>query len=120
MYQGCRKRLYVSPFVSASGHYSFHVDPPGRAATIGVALRDRQGPLLKTHFSGRRCELTDGALLRVLTRHPLMTLKVIGAIHYEALKLWLKGLKTTFRPQAVRYAVTLVGADEREPCHGRP
>jgi uncharacterized protein len=46
----------------------------------------------------RRASLSDGKLLSLLARHPLMSLKVIAGIHWEALRLWLKGIKPTHRP----------------------
>ncbi|MGI9382579.1 MAG: DUF1365 domain-containing protein [Methyloligellaceae bacterium] len=119
IFQACRKQLYVSPFLSHVGRYTFHIEPPGRRTTVGVTVRDGDGPLLKTHFIGRRRPLTDGTLLRALLRYPLMTWKVTGAIHLEALKLWLKGLRTTARPKAARYAVKSVDAGEGRPSHER-
>ncbi|MDA7947069.1 MAG: DUF1365 family protein [Hyphomicrobiaceae bacterium] len=97
--QECEKRFYVSPFNSVEGRYSFHATPPsGRELTVGVALKTDAGPLLKAHFRGERRPLSDGSLLRALSRTGLMTIKVIAGIHYEALRLWLKGLPLVRRP----------------------
>lgn len=96
--QSCRKRLYVSPFNAVEGRYSFHVTPPGEELTVGVALTTDAGPLLKAHFRGVRAPLTDAGLLRVLGNTGWMTVKVIAGIHYEAMKLWLKGLRVVRRP----------------------
>jgi DUF1365 family protein len=96
--QRCRKRLYVSPFNSEHGTYSFRLMPPGKELTVGVALRDAEGPLLTAHFHGQRRELTDRALLRAIRRTGWMTVKVIIGIHVEAAKLWLKGLRPFPRP----------------------
>lgn len=119
IFQACPKQLYVSPFISGFGHYTFHIDPPGRRTTVGVTVRDRNGPLLKAHFSGRRRLLTDGTLLRALFRYPLMTWKVIAAIHVEGLKLWLKGLRATERAKTARYTVTFVGPGDGRPLRER-
>lgn len=91
--QRCLKRLYVSPFNTEEGAYSFRVTRPDEKLTVGVALRDNQGPLLTAFFHGHRWELSDRALLRVLLRTGWMTVKVIVGIHLEAAKLWLKGLR---------------------------
>lgn len=103
---GCRKEMFVSPFTQSAGRYSFRVIKPGDKAVVGVFLADASGPLLKTHFRGKGLELTDRRLLSLIWRYPLLTLKVIAAIHYEALKLWLKGVPLTERHQSPRYSVT--------------
>lgn len=110
LFQSCAKRFYVSPFNDVSGHYSFHATVPGEDVTIGVALRTNDGPLLKTHFRGRRSPLTDGALLAAFARTPWMGLKAIAAIHFEAARLWLKGLRIRPRPRPPTESVTLIPA----------
>ena len=112
--QSCRKRLYVSPFNSVDGTYSFHISPVGDDFTVGVALRGPDGPLLKAYFRGRRKELTDGELLRALGRTGWMTAKVTAGIHYEAAKLWLKGLKPVTRPAGPDTPVSFIDTP-REP-----
>lgn len=91
--QKCDKRFYVSPFNGTEGRYHFHVTEPGPEITVGVALRTREGPLLKAHFRGTRHPLTDASLMTALLNTGWLTLKVVSAIHFEALKLWLKGLR---------------------------
>jgi len=48
---------------------------------------------LNASFAGARREMTDGALLKMFLRYPLMTVKVVAAIHYEAVRLMLKGVR---------------------------
>ena len=96
--QECGKRFYVSPFNAVEGRYSFHATPLDEELTLGVALRTEDGPLLKTYFRGKRSDLTDANLLKALSRNGWMTVKVIVGIHYEALRLWLKGLRPVPRP----------------------
>ena len=91
--QGTAKRFGVSPFNDVSGDYTFHVTGLGPAMTMGVALKDAQGALLRTHFRAEREPLTDRNLLRLFVRHPLMTAKVMAGIHVEAAKLWRKGMR---------------------------
>ena len=53
---------------------------------------------LSAGFSGSRRPLTDGQLLRAFVTHPLLTWKVTAGIHWEALKLWIKGVRLTRQP----------------------
>jgi uncharacterized protein len=112
---GCSKQLYVSPFTEMEGRYGFRLTEPGADLTLGVALRDRDGPVLKTHFKGEARPFTNSQLARLLVLVPFLTLKVIAAIHIEAALLWLKGVPPTTRPAAPRYAVTHVAAPATAP-----
>ena len=67
--------------------------------------------MLVAALSGSRIALTDGALLRVLLTHPLLTLKVVGAIHWHALRMLLKGLRLRPRPRPPAAPVTVVSAE---------
>ncbi|RIA56577.1 DUF1365 domain-containing protein [Dichotomicrobium thermohalophilum] len=110
LYQKCAKSFYVSPFNTARGTYSFHIQPPDERVGIGVALRDEQGPLMRAHFAGMHEPLNDATLARLALRYPLMTLKVIGGIHLEAFRLWWKGVPLVRRPAAPGYSVDFVPA----------
>lgn len=103
--QSCVKRMHVSPFADPAGRYSFHVTAPGEDLVLGVAFRDQEGPLIKTHFKGSARAFDDATLLRLLIRIPFLTLKVIAAIHLEALKLWLKGVPVVQGTTSPRYSV---------------
>lgn len=106
---GCAKDLYVSPFVTMDCRYGFHIVPPGERTLIRIDETDAEGLLLRASFSGQRQAWSERALLGALFAYPLMTLKVMGAIHWEALKLFLKGVPV-FRHSAAaqRIAVTNV------------
>ena len=104
--QVCRKELFVSPFAARSGTYHFRVRHKHDRLTVGVAYADADGPLIKTYFYGRVKPLGDRLLGALLIRLPLMTFKVIGAIHYEALKLWLKGVPLVQGHSSPRFSVS--------------
>lgn len=107
--QSCSKELYVSPFVPMDCAYRFHIEPPADKVLVSIDETDPQGLLLKASFAGSRQPLTDASLLRALFAYPLMTLKVTAAIHWEAVKLWAKGVPV-FRHKAAtaRVATTVV------------
>jgi hypothetical protein len=99
-FQSCGKALHVSPFNRVDGHYGFHVAAPGENLSLGITLTTPEGPCLKAYFAGRRRQLSDWTLVRQFFAIPLLPLKVIGGIHLEAARLWLKGLKLQPRPPA--------------------
>jgi DUF1365 family protein len=92
------KLFYVSPFVEMAMRYHFRVVPPGQTVRLRILETDREGPLLAATFSGRRRALTTAALLHAFFALPLVTLKIVAAIHWEALRLWLKGARLVPRP----------------------
>ncbi len=92
------KQFYVSPFNDVDGDYTFHVKTPDMEIIVGVALKVGRQALLRTHFRGDRHALSDRALLKAYFSYPMMTLKVVAGIHWEALKLWRKGLSLKERP----------------------
>ncbi len=108
--QECRKRLYVSPFNGVDGRYSFHVSSLKDTLTVGVALKRGKNPVLKAHFHGTRRRLSDVALLAGLSRTGWLTLKVIAGIHFEALKLWLKGMRVVPRPAAPAVPIAYISS----------
>ena len=113
--QSCRKRLRVSPFNDDTGKYSFHASSPYEDLTVGVALRDETGPLLKAFFHGRRMDLRDGTLLAALARTGWMTAKVTVGIHYEAARLWFKGLRLRPRPARPETDITYINTTNESP-----
>jgi DUF1365 family protein len=106
--QSCDKQFYVSPFMRMAMTYDFRVIPPADTTTLIVNGRDAQGPVITTAFTGRRHNLTDRALLGILLRFGLLAVQVLGAIHWEALKLWLKGMQLQPRPAPPARAVTSI------------
>jgi DUF1365 family protein len=105
--QHSQKALHVSPFLDNDMHYNFRLIPPDERIDLAITGLDDEGPMIVATLEATRRPLTDGALLRVLLAYPLMTLKVIAAIHWEALRLWRKGLAVHPRPAPPSQPVTV-------------
>jgi hypothetical protein len=123
IHQGCSKELYVSPFNRAEGQYGFHAVAPGERVSLGITYADCEGPCLKAYVTGERQPLSDATLFRTFAAFPFMTLKVISAIHWEAIKLWAKGLRIQPGPVTSRYKTYIGGktrghAKTRGPASG--
>jgi DUF1365 family protein len=90
--QSVAKRFHVSPFLPLSGEYHFRLLPPSEKVGILIRQLAPGGALqLLATQTGRREDLNDHSLLKAIIRHPLMTVKIIAGIHWEALQLWRKG-----------------------------
>lgn len=97
IWQSVGKAFHVSPFMDMDLTYRFGLTPPvgapSEVASVAIAVEDGEGALLHTAFNARRSEMSNGALLRAWISHPLLTLKVIAGIHWEAVRLIAKGLR---------------------------
>lgn len=84
------KQFHVSPFMSMQANYRFRVSKPGQQLTVQIDSDQAEGPLFESSVTLTRREITGASLAGCLSRFPLMTAKVVGAIHWQALKLWIK------------------------------
>ncbi len=89
----CDKKFHVSPFIEMNCKYFFKIINPENKLSVVINQNDNQGKLLYASQDGTKKELSNKNLIFSYIKHPLMTFKIIGAIHFEALKLWLKGIK---------------------------
>lgn len=109
----CAKAMYVSPFMPMDCIYKFRVHRPADKVVIAIDESDGDGPLLHAILAGRRRRLTELALARVLLALPMMTMKVMIGIHWEALRLWLRGVPIHRRERSPgRRTASLVGAED--------
>lgn len=90
LHQRCDKALFVSPFFDLAGHYEFSLSEPGPRLDLRIDYFDSDELRLRASFTGRRQPFSAGVLAGLAWRYPAATLKVAAAIHFEALKLWLK------------------------------
>jgi len=84
------KEMHVSPFMPMDVEYDWRFSEPGRHLAVHMEIARRGEKLFDATLALRRREMTGGSLARVLIVYPLMTLRVIAAIHWQALKLWVK------------------------------
>jgi DUF1365 family protein len=106
--QSCGKAFHVSPFMGMDMRYHFTIGAPGETvSTVIQGVGPHGEPLIFAGFRGARRPLSDGQLLRLFVTYPLMTLKVTAAIHIEAVKLLLKGLRLRPAPPTPPGPVTL-------------
>lgn len=105
--QESQKSFYVSPFMTTDMVYSFSVVPPEKDFAVSVIGGDKAGPLIIAKLAATRQDLTDAVLARIFCAYPLLTLKVIAGIHWEAMLIWLKGMRLHDRPSPPDEPVTL-------------
>lgn len=91
------KCFHVSPFLDRAGCYRFALSAPGERLRVAIHEERDGAPVLDATLAAERRELTAVQLLFQVLRMPWMTLKVMWGIHWEALKLWLRG--AGYRPK---------------------
>ncbi|ALL12678.1 DUF1365 domain-containing protein [Caulobacter henricii] len=89
--QASDKIFHVSPFMPMDLRYVFEIAVPAETTHVGIDVFDADGLMLSASFDGRRVALTDKTLLLALVSHPLQVLGILAGIHWEALKMLLKG-----------------------------
>jgi DUF1365 family protein len=92
------KALHVSPFMPMDLTYDWRFGTPGKRLDVHMAL-DRGGRLFDAMLRLERAPLTGTELALALVRFPFMTLAVVAAIHWQALKLWLKRVPVYTHPK---------------------
>ncbi|MGD9671417.1 MAG: DUF1365 domain-containing protein [Hyphomicrobiaceae bacterium] len=96
--QSAEKVFFVSPFMDMDMTYTFEVAATRGRFLLAINARDAEGPVIFTSINSERQALTAASLFKAWVRHPLMSLKVIGAIHFHAARLWSKGIGLRDRP----------------------
>ncbi len=106
--QRCHKAFYVSPFMDMDLRYEFKVFAPTEKLSIRIDTFDHEGLVMTARHLAKRVELTDASLLKAFLAIPFLTLNVIGGIHWEALKIWMKGIRLRVRPTPPEELVSFV------------
>jgi len=86
------KQFHVSPFIDMEIDYDWSFSEPGKSLKVRMVDYAKGSELFSASLALERCELTPASLARVLVLYPLMTVKVIAAIYWQALKLYIKGV----------------------------
>ena len=92
------KRFHVSPFLDVSGEYRFRFERPDASIRVLINEWDNEQAILTATMAGTRRPLSSAAIVRWLVGMPLQTLNVVIRIHWQALKLWLRGAGYRPRP----------------------
>lgn len=106
--QHCDKAFYVSPFMDMGLHYTFRFHAPADTTDITIDVSDSEGLMLRAHQKMARAALSDRTLLKLFFSLPFLTLRVVGGIHWEALKIWLKGVRLRPRPAPPTHPVSVI------------
>ena len=89
----CKKKFHVSPFIEMNCIYFFRLLKPDNKISVIIDVQDPEGKILYASQDGIKSELNNYNLMKSYLKHPLMTFKIIIAIHFEAFRLWTKGIK---------------------------
>ena len=94
LYQhNCLKKFHVSPFIEMNCKYFFKLLKPGEKISVIIDQYQTDEKILYASQDGQRVDFNTKELIKSYLKHPLMTFKIILAIHFEAFKLWIKGIK---------------------------
>jgi len=103
----CDKKFYVSPFIEMKTFYNFRLLKPGNIISVFIKQADIDGTLLIACQTGKWLELSSKNLFAQFLKHPLMSFKIILAIHFEAFRLWSKGIKYVKRKVKIKNNLSL-------------
>ena len=103
----CTKKFYVSPFIEMDCEYHFKTLNPREQLSVVINQNDKDGKLLFASQDGISKDLNNKNLTLSYLTHPLMTFKIIVAIHYEAFKLWVKRIKLIAKKIKLKNNITI-------------
>ena len=87
--------------------YFFRILNPDEKLSVIIDQYDQEGKILFASQDGKKTDLNSNQLLKSYLKHPLMTIKIISAIHFEAFKLWMKGIKIIKKKIKIRNNITV-------------
>ena len=110
LYQhNCSKKFHVSPFIEMNCKYFFRLLKPGEKISVIIDQYQTDEKILYASQDGQRVDFNTKELIKSYLKHPLMTFKIISAIHFEAFKLWVKGIKFIKKKIKIKNNITFEG-----------
>ena len=103
----CRKKFHVSPFIEMNCTYYFKITKPGEKISVYIDQYDNENKLLVALQEGIKVILNNKNLIKVFFSHPMMSFKIILAIHFEAFKLWGKGIRFVKKKFKIKNNITV-------------
>ena len=103
----CSKKFHVSPFIQMNCNYFFRLLKPGNKISVIIDQYENEDKILYASQDGIRTDFNTKYLIKSFLNHPLMTFKIIIAIHYEAFKLWSKGIKFIKKKIKIKNNITI-------------
>ncbi|MGB7860503.1 MAG: DUF1365 family protein, partial [Acidimicrobiia bacterium] len=102
------KQLHVSPFNGMDQGYQFTISPPSSRISVSIEQSEKGTRFFRAGLALSRMPLSDSNLIRLFVTHPLLSLKVISAIHWQALRLWIKGATFHRRPEPAADSISII------------
>jgi DUF1365 family protein len=103
----CSKKFHVSPFIEMNCNYFFRLLKPGNKISVIIDQYDNEDQILYASQDGTRSDFNTQHLIKSYLKHPIMTFKIILAIHFEAFKLWAKGIKFIKKKIKIKNNITI-------------
>ena len=103
----CSKKFHVSPFIEMNCNYFFRLLKPGNKISVIIDQYDSEDKILYASQDGIRSDFNTKQLIKSYLKHPIMTFKIILAIHYEAFRLWAKGIKFIKKKIKIKNNITI-------------
>ena len=103
----CRKKFHVSPFIEMNCTYYFKIAKPDEKISVYIDQYADENKLLVALQEGIKVKLNNKNLIKVFFSHPMMSFKIILAIHFEAFRLWIKGVKYIKKKIKIKNNITI-------------
>jgi len=88
-----KKDFTVSPFMPMDLEYEWTFTEPGKTVNVHMEDFDKEGRIFEAELTAERREINADSLNRMLLKYPLVTVKVIAGIYWQAFRLWRKGVR---------------------------